>query len=407
MTHAVIYDTESPLVHERMLSAVLKSVPSLQKYKGPILTGRESVITKSLNDKFPNLFHVRDWEHLIVGSRLWLRSTGATVTQINSFTDHLRLLLDSPTKDHYQEKFIRCSEAWTAEFRDYYNEKLRSAVEERLGRWILQRYSLFSKQLGVMDLVSHGLQVVMRDMQDVKEPSVDTITLTLYHLSVRLTNEIAKAFCNFGTYRLRPELQYMLRGADEVLFIEKTFPPNTIVDALRANRLPIQASSSGSQADDMSQAARILAAGNVNHVAAMKAFLVKGVYDDLHAVKLYPREYCTCAPKDTCCHILAAKLSIGVAQATSKPKPAPCIIVKVAEPPAGTSQPQSADASTATQTIANLVASGAAGLSQNPGQQVFTLDSFIEALTVARECIVSPATSSVTSIVHGDQHIGS
>ena len=51
--------------------------------------------------------------------------------------------------------------------------------------------------------------------------------------------------------------------------------------------------------------------------------------------------------------------------------------------------PRGIDFAAATQTIANLVTSGASA--QNPGQQVFTLDSFIEALTVAKESIISPS----------------
>ncbi len=380
-----------------MLNAVLQSVPSLENYKGPILTGRESVITKALQSFLPNLFHVSDWENVIVATRLWLRANGATVTRINTTTDHLRLLLDSPSKSHYQEKFMRLSESWPAEFRKFYDETLRVAIEERLGRWILQRYGLFSSQLGVTDLVCQGLQIVMRDIQDVKDPTIDSIAVSLYHLSVYLANEITKGFCNFGSYRLRPELRYMLRGADEMIFVENAFAPGTIIDAMRANRLPFHASS-GSQSDETALADRIFAAGGIFHSKPMQAFLVRGVSDDLHAVRLYPREYCTCAPKETCCHIIAVKLSLGIVQSQTPHKPrathATCVVASPAvESPA--KQPIVAsgiDVAAATQTLANLVSS-TAGLAQNPAQG-FTLDSFIEALTVAKECIVTPSRAS-------------
>ena len=413
---AVIYDSESAFAHEKLLRTVASSVPSLNKYKGPIVTGRESTITECIKSVFQNLFAVTDWEHVVVESRLWLRSTGATVSQINMFTDHLRLLLESPTKDIYEKKLSRCSESWTTEFRQHYDDKLKDAIETRLGQWILQRYSLFSKDLGVTDIVNQDLQILMRDLQDIKDPTVDTIAIALYHISVHLANEITKGYCNLGTYRLRSELLYLLRPSDEVFIYENTYNPAAIVSGLKANRLPFQPSGIGDKIDENVRAERIHAAGNVVHVSQLQAFLVKGVSDDIHAVKLYPREYCTCQAKEVCCHVLAVKLSLGLVQSTAKSKgtPAPCIVVNVAQPvptvPQVSEEGTSASAVTvpqavhgnqvnaAAQTIANLMASGATAAQPGAGQQVFTLDSFIEALTVARECIVTPANDNAEAI---------
>ena len=274
---------------------------------------------------------------------------------------------------------------------------MRLAIETRLGRWILQRYNLFSKGLGVTDIVNDNLQILMRDLQEVKDPSADTIAIALYHLNIFLANEITKGYCNIGTYKLRPELQYMLRAADEVFIVEQTFTPTAIAEAVKANGLPFHASGTGDKLDENLRGERIHSAGNVHHVSQLQAFLVKGVCDDLHAVKLYPREYCTCLRKDTCCHIIAVKLSLGLGQTVvrSKGTPAPCIVVNVTQPSTVFQQQTGAvQANSAAQTIANLVASGAAAAAEAGGQQIFTLDSFIEALTVARECIVSPANAT-------------
>ena len=402
--HAAIYDSDKEFVHQTLLKFVSAAVPSLNKYKGPIVTGRDSSITDCIKSIFPKLSTVTDWEHIVVETRLWLRSIGATVSQINIFTDHLRLLLDSPTKEHYDEKFIRCSESWTPEFRQYYDEKLKNTINTRLGRWILQRYSLFSKDLGVTDIMCEGLQILMRDLQELKDPSLDTVAIALYHISVHLANEITKGYCNFGTFKLRQELLYLQRPSDEVFILENTFAPSAIVAALKANRLPFQPSGLGEKSDESMRAERIHNAGNVVHVSQLQSFLVKGLCDDVHAVKLYPREYCTCQAKDQCCHVLAVKLSLGLAQSSGKSKvnPAPCIVVNVAQSTPPTPQPQSAvsgaQVNAAAQTIANLVATGSAAQPAAANQQVFTLDSFIEALTVARECIVSPANPASSAL---------
>ena len=135
----------------------------------------------------------------------------------------------------------------------------------------------------------------------------------------------------------------------------------------------------------------MFAAGNIFHATPMQAFLGKGVSYHLPAVKLYPHEYCTCAPKETCCHIIVVKLSLGMPQTHNKPKPPHSLfmVVKVETPPQSqNTTTRCIDFAAATQTIANLVTSDASA--QNPGQQIFTLDSFFEALTVAKESIISP-----------------
>ncbi len=136
-THAIIYDIESSTAHESLLTDVLHSIPSLKTYKGQILTGQQSVITTTLQKVLPNLFHVRDWEHTIVNTRLWMRSVGATVSTINTFTDHLQVLLDLPRRQQFDEKFVRFCDSWTTEFHKFYEDKLKTTVEENQGRMIL------------------------------------------------------------------------------------------------------------------------------------------------------------------------------------------------------------------------------------------------------------------------------
>ena len=136
-THAVIYDIESSTPHESLLTEMLHSIPSLKTYKGPILTGQQSVITTTQQIILPNLFHMRDWEHTIVNTRLWMRSVGATISTINTFTDHLQVLLDLPRRQQSDEKFVRFCDSWTTEFRKVYEDKLKTTVEENQGKMTL------------------------------------------------------------------------------------------------------------------------------------------------------------------------------------------------------------------------------------------------------------------------------
>ncbi|XP_065685115.1 uncharacterized protein LOC105843127 [Hydra vulgaris] len=51
---------------------------------------------------------------------------------------------------------------------------------------------------------------------------------------------------------------------------------------------------------------------NVVHVPSLKVFTVSAPDENVHVVKLYPKENCMCPSSTMCCHILAVKRSIGV-----------------------------------------------------------------------------------------------
>jgi hypothetical protein len=50
----------------------------------------------------------------------------------------------------------------------------------------------------------------------------------------------------------------------------------------------------------------------VVHVPDQQVFTVSGPPGHVHAVHLFPKQSCTCPVSTTCCHILAAKRSIGM-----------------------------------------------------------------------------------------------
>lgn len=50
----------------------------------------------------------------------------------------------------------------------------------------------------------------------------------------------------------------------------------------------------------------------VCHVPCQKLFSVADPVGKAHSVRLFPKETCTCPASSTCCHIMAAKKSIGL-----------------------------------------------------------------------------------------------
>lgn len=56
----------------------------------------------------------------------------------------------------------------------------------------------------------------------------------------------------------------------------------------------------------------ILKEGNISHNSELGVFTVVGTKDRAHAVRLFPKESCTCPSTGQCYHLLAVKMSIGM-----------------------------------------------------------------------------------------------
>lgn len=56
----------------------------------------------------------------------------------------------------------------------------------------------------------------------------------------------------------------------------------------------------------------IIENNKISHNVKLGVFTVIGTTGNPHAVRLFPKESCTCPSNDLCYHLIAAKLSIGM-----------------------------------------------------------------------------------------------
>jgi len=56
----------------------------------------------------------------------------------------------------------------------------------------------------------------------------------------------------------------------------------------------------------------IVTTGCLNHNPSLGVFTIKGTSGTSHAVKLFPKESCSCPSTSRCYHIIAARISIGL-----------------------------------------------------------------------------------------------
>ena len=58
---------------------------------------------------------------------------------------------------------------------------------------------------------------------------------------------------------------------------------------------------------------------DVKHVVEQQCFTVSDESRHVQAVRLFPKESCTCPSETTCCHILAVRRSVGLQKVIRKP----------------------------------------------------------------------------------------
>ena len=76
---------------------------------------------------------------------------------------------------------------------------------------------------------------------------------------------------------------------------------------------------SPSESVQVTKARQLLTDNLITHNIQLGCFTVKTREGNPHAVRLFPKETCTCPSTTTCYHILACKLSLGMATDTKRP----------------------------------------------------------------------------------------
>ena len=195
---------------------------------------------------------------------------------------------------------------------------------------------------------------MLKRLQNWREVPVDAVVLSLYHLQAFYHNEIQRGFSGLGTYTLSAELVAATRSPDEICAI-LTYSPEDIVSRIKegldlvpptdndVGSSSLSAFPSSESLVTRTSRARlvqvyilinmykismhlnsnlrsIIENGCISHNHKLGVFTVVGTSGNPHAVKLFPKESCTCPSTSQCYHILAARISVGLEPTTSQKK---------------------------------------------------------------------------------------
>lgn len=78
---------------------------------------------------------------------MWCRKHGAPKEDISVYSEDLRDLFHSTSESEYEEKLKEMT--WDPLFEEYYLKEIHPDVPESIGRWVLEKYSIYNPYSGV------------------------------------------------------------------------------------------------------------------------------------------------------------------------------------------------------------------------------------------------------------------
>lgn len=191
-----------------------------------------------------------------------------------------------------------------------------------IGRWNLEPLGVYNCYSGVTTNQSEGFNTVLKRLQKWREAPLDSIIFSLYQLQNYYYNEIQRGLCQCGDYKLSTEFASCARDPTEVKLIE-SIPPHSIVERVQTEEANIiecnhtecqliEQSTTRLPSSQNSRANLVLTEDRISFDSKLGVFIVQNSEGHHHAVKLFPKQTCTCPSTSECYHIIAAKMSLGM-----------------------------------------------------------------------------------------------
>ena len=318
-SHFIIHEKGDKSAHTALFQVVQEMVPRFKTILSPIVTEGDEDKNMALTEMGLNLIPISSWKSVILEIKEWLYAHGATQQEVATGIEDIRSLMCSDTLGDYASNLVKCKENWGEPFQDYYMSKIDSLVQDKLGKWNIEKWGVFNPYTGVNDKSSDSLDLVVQQLQAWGSASCDAIVVACYLVQHYIRKEIRDGANGIGR----------LVASDEVntykscILSWKPIPflclPENIVHYVKDQQLIVQDGALVEHTDAdakktlLNKGKRIYESKAVHLDVSMQAFLVKDWErpTENFIVRLFPRATCTCDSAMLCQHIIAVKLSIG------------------------------------------------------------------------------------------------
>ena len=364
--------------HMQFMQLLRQSMPLLAAKKILMVTDREF----DFSDVFPHCLNVFCWNHLERDLHFYLKnSANCRPSEISYYANTFKELMTEESEEEFDKAWSNCKVTFNNErVLKYFEQRLLPAFKEHSSIWKLREMGVSDPENGLTNNPSESMNAVLHSLQQWREVPLDVICVSLFHLSCYYQREITRAYHLCGTWHLKEEFSYLQRDASLMPFLPKTIDPKEIVTKAREYTLDFFKENCTTNSDAVltddppstrlvnnkqkskgsSQLALAQEALSDNRVTLTDngCWMVRATDNETpYAVRLFPKEFCSCPAVKMCYHIIACKLKIGQdVDETTKPNMTILgqkIRRKNKEKPSGRKCPRKKDFNSVSKSISN------------------------------------------------------
>ena len=203
--------------------------------------------------------------------------------------------------------------------RQYFENNIIPSFKTHAAIWTLKLAGISNAENGLTNNASESMNAVICRLQQWKQVPVDVIVTSLHHLCIYYRREIERSVHQCGQWRIKDEFNYLKREPSLLPYMEVAPSPEDIVEAV-CKGIAVGVDIDGVESlpesvpanSDIMLARTALANQRVKLVDDGAWIVTNGDRVTSCAVRLFPKETCSCSCTRTCCHIIACRLMLGL-----------------------------------------------------------------------------------------------
>ena len=311
--------------HREFLDAITETTTALLTKRVNLITDREF----KFSGIFPVGTHLYCWNHIQNDLHWHLKTKGnCTAAEINYFTNAFRgLMKNELTESDFDRAWaeLKNSEEFTSKPKiiTYFEQNLLPSFKAHAAIWVLKTAGICNAEDGITNNPSESMNAVLHRLQQWKHVPLDVIAVSLYHLCQFYHREIERSIHQCGRFEIKTEYDHNKREPSLMPFLDFGLDPSGIVDKVKHDlnhntdestekKLKPSASRANSQDGQMSLAQSAISNQRVKLVDGGAWIVMENDGITPRAVKLFPKETCSCSSTRTCFHITACRLMVGL-----------------------------------------------------------------------------------------------
>ena len=311
--------------HQFFLEAITKEVSQLLMKRVNIVSDREF----NFADIFSCGTHLYCWNHYVRDIQWHLKGPcNCSSEDINFFSNTFRTLMISNTEDEFDAQWLILRQddhfVKKAKVLSYFESNIIPSFKQHAAVWTLRAARVKNPSNGITNNPSESFNAVLHRLQKWKQVPLDVITVSLFYLSSYYQRESVRSLHQCGRWQLKDEFDFLRREPSMMPRLPPTWDPKDIVDKVSTSdsvtRAQLaEATTNTSQSVTSEKSTTHLGLAN----DAITSNRVKAVGDGAwvvleadgvtpRAVRLFPKETCSCVSTRTCFHITACKIMVGL-----------------------------------------------------------------------------------------------